>query len=289
MMNWHETIQVIRGQSEFDDLVRDAYFDPVLENNIERFGKGAEFLQTLQLIKKYAPNVKELLDIGAGNGISSINFALHGYNVTVVEPDSSDTVGANAIRKLVKSYQLDNVIIHEKFAEEINFPDESFDIVYVRQAMHHAYNLNSFIKEAARVLKKGGVLMTIRDHVIFNEMDKKAFLEIHPLHKFYGGENAFLPEEYKNAFTNAGLTIVKEIKYFESIINYFPQTDESVQALKEELYQNLKKSLRQKIGIFSKLPFVFALYKMKNGFNKNPDEYFEKMLPGRMYSYILRK
>ena len=288
-MNWHETIEFIRGKSEYQELVRDAYFDPVLENNIERFGKSSEFLETLKLINENAAASKELLDIGAGNGVSSINFALQGYNVTVVEPDSSDTVGANAIRRLVKSYQLNNVVVHEKFAEEINFPDESFDIVYVRQAMHHAYNLNSFIKEAGRVLKKGGILMTIRDHVVFDKQDKEAFLQIHPLHKFYGGENAFSSKEYKQAFNNAGLNLIKEIKYFDSIINYFPQTESSIQSFKKEAYENLKKSLRQKLGIFSKLPFVFSLYKLKNGYKTGSDEYFEKTLPGRMYSYILRK
>ena len=123
-MNWHETIEFIRGQSEYQDLVRDAYFDPVLENNIERFGKSPEFLETIQLIEENAPVARNLLDIGAGNGVSSINFALQGFKVTVVEPDSSDTVGANAIRKLINSYQLNNVTVHEKFAEEINFPDD---------------------------------------------------------------------------------------------------------------------------------------------------------------------
>jgi hypothetical protein len=120
-------------------------------------------------------------------------------------------------------------------------------------------------------------------------MDKKAFLEIHPLHKFYGGENAFLAEEYKHAFKNAGLSLIQEIKYFESIINYFPETDASIEVLKKTLSQNLKKSLSNKIGLLSKFPFVFSLYKMKNGFDKNSNDYFEKMLPGRMYSYILRK
>jgi ubiquinone/menaquinone biosynthesis C-methylase UbiE len=289
MMNWHETIEFIRGQSEHQDLVRDAYFDPVLENNVQRFGMSSEFQETHNLIRKYAPQARTILDIGAGNGISSINFALQGYTVTAIEPDTSDTVGANAIRKLAGQYNLNNVTVYESYAEDLKLPDESFDIVYIRQAMHHAYDLNSFIKEGARVLKKNGILLTIRDHVVFNKNDKEFFLETHPLHKFYGGENAFHPNEYKEAFKNAGLTLIEEIKYFESVINYFPQTEESILTLKKDLYKRLKKSLHQKIGIFSKLPFAFALYKIKNGFTKNSDEYFEKMVAGRMYSYVLRK
>ena len=78
--------------------------------------------------------------------------------------------------------------------------------------MHHAQDLNKFIKESARVLKRGGHLFTIRDHVIFNESDKEWFFQNHPLHKFYGGENAYTAEEYRNAFQQAGLVIFKRIQ-----------------------------------------------------------------------------
>jgi ubiquinone/menaquinone biosynthesis C-methylase UbiE len=288
-MKWHETIEYIRNKPEYGDLVREAYFDPVLKNNVARFGNGAEFHETLKLIKTYAPDAKTILDLGAGNGISTINFSLNGYEVTAIEPDPSDSVGSNAIRKLSAEYNLANIAVFECFAEDLDLPDESFDVVYARQAVHHAYDLGSFIKAAARILKKEGIMITVRDHVIFDEKDKNFFLEVHPLHKFYGGENAFTADEYKTAFRNAKLTLLKEIKYFDSPINFFPHTEESIGSLKKELYENLKKELKQKIGFLSGLPFVFSLYKWKNGFSKNSDSYFEKMVPGRMYTYIVRK
>ena len=99
-MNWHETIIYIRTKPEYKFLVEKAYFEEDLPLNVERFRNEEEFKETLILLKKYAPNAKNILDIGAGNGISSVAFALAGYNVTVVEPDASDTVGAEAIRKL---------------------------------------------------------------------------------------------------------------------------------------------------------------------------------------------
>ncbi|PHQ58442.1 MAG: SAM-dependent methyltransferase, partial [Sulfurimonas sp.] len=101
---------------------------------------------------------------------------------------------------------MSNLEIFESFAEDIKFDSNSFDVVYVRQAMHHANDLNKFIGECGRVVKNGGLLLTIRDHVIFDAKDKEWFLESHPLHKFYGGENAYKPEEYESAMENASMT-----------------------------------------------------------------------------------
>lgn len=288
-MTWHETIEYIRKQPEYAQLVEWAYFDADLVLNVERFGKGEEFRETLKMIKELAPTAKSILEIGAGNGIASINLALAGYQVTVVEPDESATVGAGAIRSLIDHYGLKDMTVFQSYAEEIGFEDGSFDIVYIRQAMHHAYDLQKFIAESARVIKKGGFLFTIRDHVIFNEEDKKWFLEMHPLHKFYGGENAFKPEEYKTAMQQAGLTILKELKFYDNVINYFPMNIANADTVMAERDRKLKEALRKKISFLAELPFVLDLYKLKNGAKRTEETPDERKMPGRMYSYIAQK
>jgi ubiquinone/menaquinone biosynthesis C-methylase UbiE len=276
-MNWEETIVYIRSKPEYKDLVVKAYFDEDLPLNIERFKISAEFIETLKLLKKYNKTGNKLLDIGCGNGISSISFSLNGYDVTAVEPDPSETVGAGAIKKLISHYALNNIVVYESYAEDIKFKDESFDIVYVRQAMHHANDLRKFISESARVLKKGGILVTIRDHVIFDEDDKIAFLENHPLQKYYGGENAYKPSEYEDAMILAGLTIQRKIKTFDSEINFFPITKSSVRKSK------IKKILG---GIISKIaPFLLK----KEVRKEISDLLNEKVYVGRMYSYVAIK
>lgn len=285
-MNWHDTIVSIRKKPEYADLVRLAYFDENLPLNVERFGESEEFLETLKLIKQIAPQAKSILDIGAGNGISSINFVLKGYDVTVVEPDPSDSVGANAIRRLQQHYKIKNLTVYEEYAENIGLEAGSFDIVYVRQAMHHAYDLGKFIKECARVLKPGGTLLTIRDHVIFNDDDKEWFLLQHPLHKFYGGENAFKPEEYRKAITDAGLKIIEELKFYSSVINYFPLDSKFVEEYSVNQLHLLKTNLKNKVGPLSILPGVMNLYKFKN---RSSLKLKETDIPGRMYSYISQK
>lgn len=287
-MTWEETIEFIRTKPEFAVLVDKAYFDADLPVNVEKFKGSEEFIETLKLIKQYAPNAKNLLDIGSGNGITAISFALNGYHVDTVEPDPSATIGAGAIRKLKEHFKLDDITIYEAFAEEIKFPDHSFDIVFARQCMHHAYNLDKFVAEASRVLKPGGLFMTVRDHVIYDEVDKKWFLEIHPLQKYYGGENAFTDAEYSNAMNKAGLDIKLVLKHYDSVINYFPFTKDDKE-LKEKEFELLVESIAtKKIGLLYRLPFVkIAIDKIiKSKLNKPLNEAY---IPGRMYTYLALK
>jgi ubiquinone/menaquinone biosynthesis C-methylase UbiE len=284
-MTWEETIISIRKKEEFKELVEKAYFDEDLKLNVIRFGNSEEFKETVKILKKYSPEASSILDIGCGNGISSVNFALKKYHVTAVEPDSSNTVGAGAVKQLKKTYNIDNILVYEAFAEDINFDSNFFDVVYIRQAMHHANDLNKFIKECVRVLKPNGLLLTIRDHVIYDKEDKEWFLKSHPLQKYYGGENAFTSNEYKNAIVNAGAKVVKELRYFDSIINYFPFSEKDIIKMKKQNIILQKNKLSKKLGLIGKNWIVWETYRLLS--NYNPLN--ESLIPGRMYSYIARK
>lgn len=285
-MTWEETIHHIRTQPQFSELVQKAYYEEQLELNVERFRSSEEYLETLTLIKQYAPQAIHILDIGSGNGISAIAFALDGYQVVASEPDPSNTIGAGAIRELKNYYGLTNIDVYEQFAETIDFKEQKFDIVYVRQAMHHAYDLNQFVTNIARLLKKGGILFTVRDHVIYNEADKELFLETHPLHKFYGGENAFTKEAYQTAFTEAGLSLELSLGYYDSVINYFPISKNELAIELDKQIQIHKNVLKQKLSFIGSLPFVFDLYKKVKLKNRILNE---DSIPGRLYSFIARK
>jgi len=277
-MTWEETIQHIRKQPEYRFLVEKAYFEEQLSLNVERYRESEEYKETLQKIRQTTPNAKRILDIGSGNGITAISFALDGYDVVTVEPDPSQTIGAGAIRQLKEEYRLSNIQVYEAFAEEINFKDGEFDIVFARQCMHHAYDLKKFVAEMSRVLKQGGMFFTVRDHVIFDEADKVFFLENHPLQKYYGGENAFTPQQYTEAIETAGLTIVEVLKYFDSVINYFPEESKTIARRKKEVVEATR---------FGKLLWYFPSIRDRRA--NIAFEQIEKNIPGRMYSYIAIK
>lgn len=119
-MTWHETIEYIRKDKNYSQLVKDAYFSENLKANVELYRATEEFKETLNELRMMndSPSLN-ILDLGAGNGISTIAFALEGYKVTALEPDTSDTIGAGAIRKLTELYHLKNVDILECYAEDI--------------------------------------------------------------------------------------------------------------------------------------------------------------------------
>ena len=268
-MTWEETIEYIRKDESYKDSVESAYLSPNLKSNVERYIQTEEFKATIEEIKALNANKNiSILDIGAGNGISTIAFALEGYNVTALEPDPSDTIGAGAIKILAKSYNLNNINVVECYAEDI-LEDKinSFDIVFARQSMHHAYHLENFVAAAFRVLKPKGFLITIRDHVVETPKEKEIFLRRHPLHKFYGGENAFSLAEYKNAIQKAGFEILKFYTPSETPINYHPWS---------------KSIVKNKLGLFGKMNFVVDFIWF--GLSKRWDS-----MPGRLYTFIAQK
>lgn len=281
-MTWEETIKYIRQTPDFQNLVKDAYLDEDLVKNVSQFRTSAEYKATLSFINQFHPQANSLLDIGAGNGISSISFALDSFTITAVEPDPSSTVGSNAIRYLSRYYNLPTIQIIESYAEKLPFPDETFDIVYARQAMHHAQNLNSFVAEAYRVLKKGGLFFTVRDHVTNTPTEKEAFLKAHPLQKFYGGENAFSKAEYISTFESNNFELLLKLAHFDSIINFAPKTEQEVY----DADTKLKTDFKEKIPFLS--TFLFPLYKLYTliRYGKINDE---SNIPGRLYSFIARK
>ena len=288
-MNWHQTIEHIQDLPEYSDLIIAAYLSKDLISNIRNFENGEEFLETLELIKLHKKDALSILDVGAGNGIASISFAKLGYDVTALEPDESNIVGTKAIRWLVDYFNLKNLNIVECYAENTGLPDNSYDIIYIRQAMHHAYDLNAFMKEMNRLLKNGGIIICLRDHVILNEDDKSRFLHSHPLQKYYGGENAFTLKQYKTAFSMGNLKIIKHFTFYSSVLNFAPMTKLEFKNNIVNKERSYKSTFEKEHPIFSRLPFSYYAYKIKNGIY-NPIKLFnENYFPGRIHSFLLTK
>ncbi len=132
----------------------------------------------------------------------------------------AELVGAGAIRSLAGPANLP-ITVAEQFGEQLPFESASFDLVYGRQVLHHARSLPQLCSEVWRVLRPGGLFIATREHVISRADDIEAFRAHHPLHRLYGGENAFMLREYARSLQGAGFKQFQMLGPYDSVINYF--------------------------------------------------------------------
>lgn len=274
--SWEEAVSWLLTQPDKQDLVRSCYYDQPAHVAAERYHKSEEWSAVRNLISRNAKG--KALDIGAGNGIVSYALARDGWQVTALEPDMSDLVGIGAIRRLANGQGLE-IETKQSFGEQIDCDDSGYELALARQVLHHAKDLHLLCRELYRVLKPGGVLVAIREHVISKKDDLEKFHDLHPLHHLYGGEHAYLLQEYLDALRTAGFSIRKIIKPLDSVINYAPMN-------RNDLRSALQKSL-------SRIPTgKYVSYTLKN------DRILANALklasifdhrPGRLYSFVCEK
>jgi SAM-dependent methyltransferase len=220
LMTWEQAVAWLRNQPGETELVRACFFDDPLLAAAERFRASSEWVATRALLPSPPGRA---LDIGAGRGIASYALAADGWQVTALEPDPSPLVGSGAIRALA-SESGKPIEVVEQWGETLPFASATFDTVLCRQVLHHARDLKQLCAEIGRVLKPDGIMLATREHVISRREDLPAFLTSHALHKFYGGENAYLLAEYQEAITRAGLMLERSLNPLQSDINLFPMT-----------------------------------------------------------------
>lgn len=273
--SWEEAVVWLVAQPDKQELVRDCYFDSSPEAAAERYSQSDEW-KAIQVLLPPVPG--RALDVGAGRGIASYALAKVGWNVVAIEPDPSDFVGRGAISKIAQSKGLP-IEVAEEFGESLPHDSGSFNLVVARQALHHARDLPALCAEVFRVLKPGGTFIAVRDHVISSPDDLPAFLQLHPLHQLYGGENAFQSNQYLDALRAAGFHLEQVLRSFDSVINYAPHTRDS---LRGELQSRLS---RLPLGsLAGSCLGVKPIMDMSLAVLSRIDR-----RPGRLYSFICRK
>lgn len=264
METWEEAVLWLKNQPDQGELVRAAYFDDPVSAAAVRYYASSEWNALRTLLPK---NPTRALDVGAGRGIASYALAMDGWEVTALEPDPSIVVGAGAIRSLKEETGASIQVVSE-WGESLPFDGQTFDIVFCRQALHHARDLHAFCRETYRVLKAGGTLYAVREHVLSRHADLQKFFELHPLHHRYGGENAYLLGEYLEAFRSAGFQIERFLNPLQSDINTFPETR-----------ADIRRRIAKRLHLPERLIPYWALTRLGA----------ISRAPGRLYSFVARK
>jgi SAM-dependent methyltransferase len=137
------------------------------ELEIYRFGK-LEYLPRVVGFSRY--NGKQLLEVGCGLGIDLVRFAHHGAIVTGVD------LAEVAVGLARKNVQLHGVRgdIQTMDGEHLQFPDQSFDVVYAHGVLQYCQDPAAMIGEIYRVLKPRGqaILMVYNRYSWLNLLSK---------------------------------------------------------------------------------------------------------------------
>ncbi|GGW94111.1 class I SAM-dependent methyltransferase [Salegentibacter mishustinae] len=143
-----------------------------------------------QFLKEKLHKTEKAWDCGTGNG--QVAGALAKFFKEVQATDISQQQLDNAIRQ-------PNIHYSVQAAEKTNFPDNSFDLITVAQAIHW-FNFEAFYKEVARVLKPDGIIAVI-GYSLFKsnpETDEVILKFYHDIvGPFWDEERKYLDKKYK--------------------------------------------------------------------------------------------
>ncbi len=173
--------------------------------------KGASLQRLIDLVQAQ-PHWK-VLDVATGAGHTAFAFAPLVYQVWAT--DITEQMLAIA-RQQAQERGLENVIVEYADAEELPYDDDSFDLVTCRIAPHHFTDAAPFLRQAARVLRPGGILGVV-DNIV---PEGPAGNYVNAFEKLRDPSHGRCLNmgEWLNAFEAAGFTLVHQESLDKQIV-----------------------------------------------------------------------
>ncbi|HOT92221.1 MAG TPA: class I SAM-dependent methyltransferase [Anaerolineae bacterium] len=243
VQGYEKIIANLRSLPNGDQIIQDNYLDEDWSAAFERFWQSAEWQNTVSILR---PQSGEwVLDYGAGRCLSSAAFARCGCRVVALDINPSSSVGLGVLyQAALQPYAIVGVLGD---AEHMMFPPATFDIVYCREALHHAYDLAKLTKNLVSVLKPGGRFYAYGEHRHPWWSSDQKFRVRHPAVQFGVNEHSYRESVYQHCLKNAGL---HRIRIFPIIPVHDPLWDNA-------WHHRLMKPLRSVPGIGS---VIYDLY-----------------------------
>lgn len=118
--------------------------------------RGQDLDRLVELVR--AGGLKKALDLGCGGG--HVGFSIAPFVESVVACDLSPSI-LEVVQKAALDKGLINLKTERATAESLPFPDGAFDGVFSRYSAHHWSDFEQGLREAGRVLKRGGTAIFI--------------------------------------------------------------------------------------------------------------------------------
>jgi SAM-dependent methyltransferase len=159
----------------------------------DNFSEGADpeyEEQILPLIQAWSQGFTKILDVGTGEGQIIRKLTASGQDVPVlgVGIDPSMAQVAEAKKRLNSGMFL------RAIASEMPFADESFDLVVACLVFEHVLEVDSAIREVARVLKRGGRFIFLLNHPLL-QTPNSGWIDDHILMEQYWRIGDYLKED----------------------------------------------------------------------------------------------
>jgi ubiquinone/menaquinone biosynthesis C-methylase UbiE len=192
---------------------------------------------------------ERVLDVATGGGHTA--FALAPYAAEVVALDLTPPM-LEVAQKEATARQLHNIHFVEGDAQAIPYEDGSFDVVACRKAAHHFPNVRQGVREWARVLKAGGMLLLV-DSIVPEEPELDTFTNEIEILRDPSHVCNYRISEWKNLLSEAGfmLNAIREWGIFLDIPSWTQRmrTPPEVVAVIEQRLHNATSAARERLHI----------------------------------------
>jgi ubiquinone/menaquinone biosynthesis C-methylase UbiE len=117
-------------------------------------------METLRRVMRFIAErpTMSVLDVGCSTGILGCKLFELGGNGRYVGVDSNE----KAIEVAKKNLAGKNAELYAYDAEKMNFPDQSFDVVFMKDLIEHAAYYEDILRESARVCNKHLIIAMFR-------------------------------------------------------------------------------------------------------------------------------
>ncbi len=174
----------------------------------ETHAKGSD-LDRLLAIAQPQPHW-QALDIATGGGHTALKFAPHVAHV--VASDLTPRMLQKARQFIVVQQGVANVSFKGADAENLPFDDEQFDLLTCRIAPHHFPDAQRFLRECARVLKQGGMLI-LQDQVLPDDAEAARYVDAFERLRDPSHNRAFNADEWQAMCARAGIAVEYSEQY----------------------------------------------------------------------------